>query len=289
MKKKISLSVIGVIVLAVIGAVIWLYTGHFNDAKAKVFKKIPFPVAVVRTNFVSGKELLKRYSLAQTLFNGQAGFKPAEVRGQILDQLIDNQKLQLTAAAHNIRASSGDIDTEYKGIVTQYSGGDEAKFKSSLSDAYHLTPEDFKDQVIQPDVLRTNLTLWYNNQESLNKDAFAKKKEVLDKLSQGTAFDAVASQYSDDDATKKFGGDMGFVTLGEILPEFQKALTNAKANDQVQITSRYGLHVAKVTEVDTTSAEPRYHLLQIYLKEDGFNNWYSSETGKIKTHKLVKF
>lgn len=287
--KKILYGVIGAVIIVIIAGAAWLYTGKLSQAKIKVFKKFPLPVAVAGNSFVNGQEFIARFELAQILYKDDPTYKAADTENQILDELIDGVKLKKLAAAHNITAASGDIDAEYKGIVTQYAGGDDSKFVGLLDQTYHLSISDFKLKVILPDVLKTNLNIWYNGQRDLNKAAFDLEQSLQDKLKQGQAFEDVVKAYTQDAATKDFGGDVGSVKLSELATEFKSGLANAKAGDQVTITSRDGIHIVKVVEIDKSGTEPAYHLQQIFIKEDGFDAWYAQQTAAIKTHKLVKF
>ena len=46
MKTKLIVSIVIIVVVAgIAGGLVWLYSGHFNDAKAAVFKKTGLPAA----------------------------------------------------------------------------------------------------------------------------------------------------------------------------------------------------------------------------------------------------
>jgi len=286
--KKVLLGVLIAIIVVILGASAWLYTGKFNPAKAKVFKALSLPVALVKGSFIGSHEFLNRVELAQLLAQSDPSFNSADTQGQILDQLIATAKLEIVAKSHNVTASQADIDDEYKAVVGQFAGGDEGKFTDMLNQAYHLMPDQFKAKVVQPDVLKTNLTIWFNQQQNLNQDAYNKQKDLLAKLDQGQAFDDVVKAYTQDEATKDFGGDAGFIRLSQLSPEFRTALTNAKAGGRVNIVSRYGLHIVQVVDVDKTGSEPSYHIKQLYIKESDFDAWYNQQAGKISSHKLIK-
>ncbi len=289
MKKKIIWIVVGVIVVAVIAAGVWLYTGKFNEAKAKVFKKLSLPVALVSNKTVSGKEFLARYELAQTLYKDDATFDKNDAQNQILDQLIDDAKLRTIAASHQIIVSPDQVDTEFKGVVDQFAGGDEGKFAELLQQSYRLTAQEFKDKVLTSDILKTNLTVWYNSQKDLNKAAYDQEQKLIGLLDQGQSFEDVVKTYTQDEATKDFGGDTGFVKVSELAPEFKAQLANTQSGDRVLIVSRYGLHILKVIEIDKSGDEPSYHLQQLFIQETGFDDWYNKQADSIKARKLIKF
>lgn len=287
--KKVILGVIGVVVIVVVIAAGWLYFGQFNDAKAKAFRKVSLPMATVGSQVIGSHEFYSRFDLAESLYKSDPGYNSNETKGQVLDQLIDDAKLRMVAADHNIKASQEEIDAQYKAVVDQYSGGSEDQFIQTLNETYHLTPTEFKEKVLTSDILQTNLNVWFNSQKDINKTAYDQLQGLQDKLQQGQAFEDVVKAYTQDEATKDFGGDTGFVKLSELAPEFQKPLQGTKAGDTITVVSRYGLHIVKVVEIDKSGSEPSYHLQQLFVQIGGFEDWYTKQTDAIKSRKLVKF
>lgn len=287
--KKFIIALIVVVVAVIVIAGVWLYTGKFNASKAKAFKQLSLPVALVSNKPVSGQEFMQRFELAELLFKDDPTYKIDETQGQILDQLIDDAKLKALAQDHDIVPSAEEIEAQYRALINQFAGGDEAKFIELLQESYHLNVEEFKDKVIRPEVLRANLTIWYHQQQGLNQEAYNKQQELLNKLDQGQPFEEVVKAYTQDEATKDFGGDTGFVKLSELVPEFKNALADKKNGDRVLIASRYGLHIVQVVEIDRTQDEPSYHLQQIFVQGGNFDEWYAKQVESIKAVRLIKF
>ncbi len=85
-----------------------------------------------------------------------------------------------------------------------------------------------------------------------NDDAAAKKKidAAAERLKKGEDFAKVAADLSDDESTKKSGGDLGLLTDGAVDPEFAKAafaLQPGKVSDPVRTAS--GWEIVKADEV----------------------------------------
>ncbi len=287
--KKIVLGVLGIIIIVILIAGGWLYIGKFTESKAKAFKKLSLPMASVGSQTISGHDFFSRFELAEELYKNEADYNKTQTESDILNQLIDDAKLRAIARTHGITVSQNDIDTQYQAVVDQFGSGDAGKFTETLRDTYHLTPEEFKAKVLTSDILQTNLNVWFNGQKDLNKAAYDQLQQLQSKLDQGQPFEEVVKAYTQDEATKDFGGDTGFVKLSELAPEFRAPLEKAKAGESVVIVSRYGLHIVKVVEIDTSGTEASYHLQQIFVKVDGFDDWYAKQADTIKARKLVKF
>ncbi len=286
-KKKFLLLLPILIIIAIIAFGVWLYTGSLTQAKQNIFKKTSLPVAMVGNHFISGKEFVNRLELAKSLLQGEKSFDENQVKNQIITQLEENQKLAAVAQAHGVSVSADAVDSEYKVFVQNFAKGDDKKFEDTLNKTYKLSPSDFKAKVLQPDLLTTALTVWYNKQESLNSATFKKQKGIQAKLDAGTPFSDVAKALSEDETTKQLGGDTGFVASADLLPEFGSELKGLKLNDQKQIISRFGIHTVKVLEIDPANAS-RYHLAQIFVKGAGYEKWYADQAANIKTRNFIK-
>ena len=79
-----------------------------------------------------------------------------------------------------------------------------------------------------------------------------KAEEVLKQAKNGANFEDLAKKYSEDDATKPKGGDLGWIVEGQTVPEFQQAafsLPKGSVSDLVK--TQYGFHIIKVLDRET--------------------------------------
>jgi hypothetical protein len=289
MKRNIIILVVVILIVLIVGAGAWVYSGTLHGAKANAVKNLSLPVALVGHGLINGNELFQRYRLAESFGGESPDFNPTTVKTEILGQMVETSKLEILARKHNVKATSESVDTEYKSLLSAYGAGNESQFNEQLQSTYGLNADEFKEKVLRPSVLQSSLAVWHNYQRNLNEAAYTKKEELLSKLQQGQSFDEVAKVYTQDEATKQFAGDTGFVAKSELLPEFYPSLNNAKAGDRLEVVSRFGLHILNVVEIDTGGAEPRYHLQQIFVQPSDFQKWYESETANIKSRVFVKF
>ncbi len=288
-KGKVAI-IIAVLVILMVGGLAWLYTGNLTSAKESVFKAIPLPAAIVDKGFIPAKDVIERVALAKQLLDTQ-GMGDEANPSDTYNQLIDIQKLEALARNKGVKVNPAEIQEEYQNIVVQYAQGDADKFTKELQETYHMSPEEFKEQVLRQQVLQSNMILWYNSQEELNKEAYAKAKELNDKISAGENFDEVAKVYTQDEATKDLAGDSGMIAYDDLIPEFRLKLKDSKVGDVVLTPSRYGLHILKILESNDggENGARQIHLQQIFVKQSGFSEWLTKETGNIKVIQLLKF
>ena len=87
-----------------------------------------------------------------------------------------------------------------------------------------------------------------------------------------------AAQYSDDSASKASGGDLGTVTRGEMVPEFD-AVAFSLAKDEISqpIKTTYGYHVIQVTGItpakQSTLDEVKAEITSALLNQKKYEAW----------------
>jgi len=77
--------------------------------------------------------------------------------------------------------------------------------------------------------------------------ARAKAEDVLKQLKAGGNFAALAKKYSDDPGSKDKGGELGEITRGRTVPEFEQAAFSAKPGELVgPVRTQFGFHIIQV-------------------------------------------
>ncbi len=84
-----------------------------------------------------------------------------------------------------------------------------------------------------------------------------KAEDILKQVKKGGNFADLAKKYSEDPGSKDKGGDLGFITQGQTVPEFEKAafsLDKGQVSDLIK--TQYGFHIIKVLEKESAHTKP---------------------------------
>ncbi|WP_243296300.1 peptidylprolyl isomerase [Bacillus litorisediminis] len=137
-------------------------------------------------------------------------------------------------------------------------------FETALQSSGFQNEEEFR-RAIKLDLLRQEAAMSQVSDEDLEKyyneewapprnvrhilvEDEATAKEVKQKLEEGGDFAELAKEYSTDPGSKEKGGELGEVSKGQMVPEFEEAAFNLKVNEiSDPVKSQYGYHIIQVT------------------------------------------
>lgn len=127
-----------------------------------------------------------------------------------------------------------------------------------------------------------------SNDQELSKtdDPEGKIKEIYAKIEQGEKFDDLAAQFSDDTRSAADGGILPMFGVGRMVPEFEKAAFDLKADGDISepFSTPYGWHIVKriqhspIGSFETVEAE----MMQKIKKDSRANLSQASVINKIK-------
>ncbi len=122
----------------------------------------------------------------------------------------------------------------------------------------------------QPESIKLGHILLEIKPSQSTLDSLKKKAEmVLDLAKQGEDFASLASKYSDDPATAKNGGDLGFFSKGSMIEKFEKvafALNPGEISDLVE--TQFGYHIIRVEEKKENAVRARHILILVGPTEE---------------------
>ncbi|GMR25578.1 MAG: hypothetical protein BMS9Abin39_0887 [Ignavibacteria bacterium] len=105
-----------------------------------------------------------------------------------------------------------------------------------------------------------------------NEEAFEKANTILDSIKNGASFEELAEKYSDDNFSAPNGGDIFFVTAGQLPIEFEDAMYTLQPGEiySEPVKTSYGFHLIKITKRQPRTPKVRArHILINYLDESG--------------------
>jgi len=104
--------------------------------------------------------------------------------------------------------------------------------------------EDNKEQLKSPGQVRVAHIVKYVNWQTNEAAALEAITKADDELRKGAAFEVVVNKYTD---CADSGGDLGYVTSGQMVEEFEDVVFNLGTGEVSDIfRTRFGFHIAKV-------------------------------------------
>lgn len=238
-----------------------------------------YPVAIVDGNFISANDWQQNWQIAFKL-------DPAASQQAVFDQFIESKQRQALVRRYRILFDDSTFESELK----FYKKGREDEYGRILKDFFYGDEQLFVKHVLEPQVFTALLSAKYNSDTVANSQAYDKAHEILSKIKNGEKFEDLAKSSSDDQVSAQFGGDLGFVVLGQLLPELEKALLDSKLGDIRRdiVISRLGYHILYPVETAEKNGEKVWHVKHILIQTSGFENWLTPQLNQFGIWKFGK-
>ncbi|WP_433595657.1 peptidylprolyl isomerase [Lysinibacillus xylanilyticus] len=233
---------------------------------------------------------------------------------EVLDTLITNKIVELEAKKEGVSVSDDAIQEEYEELAESYGG--EESLQEAL-EANGLTEPSVKDNIrmyqLTKNVIATSIEI--SDEEVAqyfedNKDGYGQKeqvvashilledeataKDVLAKVKAGEDFSELAKTYSIDSSTNEAGGEIGYISRGQMDEKFEEAafgLEKGSVSDIVQTSEGY--HIIKVTEkvpeevavFEDVKDEVYETVLEDRINEE-YSSWLAEKQEQYKIEKM---
>ena len=113
--------------------------------------------------------------------------------------------------------------------------------KAALSEGLEVTDEEIEDQYDRMNKEIDAQHILVEDEETAN--------EVVKKIDKDEDFEELAKEYSSDGSAED-GGNLGYFSVGDMVPEFEEAAYNMKEGDVSDpVQSQFGFHIIKVNDI----------------------------------------
>ena len=176
---------------------------------------------------------------------------------------IEFVKVQTSDFNSQVKPTGEQISEFYESRKQQYRTLETRSFKLMVVDDSSLPPVELSDAEIEryyrqnrqrfevSERIRASHILFATEGKSDDEKTALQEKaqSILVEIKQGADFAELAKENSDDQGTTANGGDLGWITRGQMVPNFENASFALKAGDISDvITTEYGFHIINVHE-----------------------------------------
>ena len=167
------------------------------------------------------------------------------------------------------------------------------KKQSKIINDVKITPNEVKDfynKLIKDDIPTVPTKVELSQLVILPKISQEKEQIIKDKLNSfrkriydGEDFKVLATLYSDDPGSASRGGELGFMSRGDLVPEFERAAFKLKKDEISEVVqSKFGFHIIQMIERRGEQINVRH----ILLKPKFSSSSLKSASDKINSIKL---
>lgn len=184
------------------------------------------------------REIKNLPEFAQKLFEGSGG------KEKFLDELVKKELLYQEAVKKGL-----DKDTEYLKKLEDFKKLTliSVLLEKQIEEKTKVSDQEVKDYYEQHKNDLASISKMRASHILVKSEDEARK--ILARIKKGEDFAKIAEKSSLDTGTAKNGGDLGYFSQGQMVPEFESAAARLKAGEISEpVKTRFGYHIIKVTD-----------------------------------------
>lgn len=207
-------------------------------------------------------------------FTTEEGKKRLQVRERgLLNKYIEDQMVKYLAKEAGVRVTSLEVDQSVERKLHEF--GSEERVRDDLNRLYGWDLDDFKKEVVVPDLYKEKLSIIFGMRQDRPQDvqAFNKIQEAQSRLKSGETFSDVAKQYSEG-STVGDGGEIGWIDISQAEPALADAIEKLLVGEVCDITeTSLGYHIVQLNETRKEAGVTLYRISQIMTRKETFSDW----------------
>lgn len=258
----------------------------------RITQVIPYPVAKAGKHFILYENYLfelRRYmyyyqSQQQVDFSSDSGKRQLEAyKPKAMERVIQDAYVKELAEKHNIRVSNSEVADAVSLLRSQNMLQTNKDLESVTKRFYDWSINDLERELRQ-ELLAQKVAA------ALDTEAVNKANDVVKQLQNGADFSQLASQYSDDAATKSNGGvyaDTAITTGSQtVSPVIVRELPKMKPGETSRvITTPTSFEIIKLLEV---SSDHKYKVAHIQINFKPISTFTKPIADKTKVHHFIQ-
>lgn len=293
MQISVTALILGLL-LAAAAMTVYVYKADYDQkALRQIVNVIPYPAAVVNGSWVSYAELLEGYDGLMNFYAVQAeeygsqAPEGDEMLANLLDNMIRSQIIEDLAKEREVEIDESKVDRLMDQAVAD-AGGSMEDLTALILDNYGWTLDEFRERVLTPLVLASQVQDDLLSDEQLQDEAKQKAEDALAEIQGGTAFSEVAGRVSDDPSGVN-GGNIGYVHPSEFGDDWGAVLLEmeeGEVSDMLEASEVYG--ILQVDEiVDPEEEDPQMSVSVIIVSKKTIEDVVNEELANAKIKKLI--
>lgn len=146
---------------------------------------------------------------------------------------------------------SDKLPSLFTGVIGTLNKGDISDVIRSPSGFHIIKLTDIRGDLESHQVTQTHVRhiLLKTDALTTETEATTKLAQIRERIEQGEDYAALARAYSQDPGSASQGGDLGWVTPGTMVPEFEQAMNRLRPGEISQpVHSRFGWHLIEVID-----------------------------------------
>jgi parvulin-like peptidyl-prolyl isomerase len=304
-KIKVGTAIYAILIIlagyVILAGIIIYFFGANNTLIKKTAQILPYPVAIVGDSIITVDKLGKNLDSAKRFYESQDfsdmgvridfttedGKKRLEIKKKyILNKMIEDKVIETEAIKRGIRITPEIISQEVDRQMKEYNS--ESYVKENLAKLYGWNIEDFKENIVKPDMYREKLFEKIKEEDPSFKEAKDKISKADEELKKTKNFETIVQKYSEGESVKN-GGGLGWFSSDQMLPELANVVFFLeKGKTSGIIESSLGYHIVNLEDKKTEDGVDKVNLKQIFVRTKPFGEWIADKEKSSKAYIMLR-